>query len=45
MSRRMSLIGCAAAFAAGKIAERAFAQCGENAYCASMAFDFFKYVL
>ena len=37
--------GCAAAFAAGKIAEKAFAGRGENAYCSSMAFDFFKYVL
>ena len=36
--------GCAAAFIAGKIAECAYADCGENAYCSSMAFDYFKNV-
>ena len=36
--------GCAAAFAAGKVAESAYAGCGENAYCSSMAFDYFKNV-
>lgn len=34
--------GCAAAFIAGKVAEKACANCGENAYSSSCAFDFFK---
>lgn len=34
--------GCAAAFIAGKAAEKAFAKCGENAYSSSCVFDYFK---
>ncbi len=37
--------GCAASFIAGKIAEFAYKNCGENAYSSSCAFDYFKEVL